>query len=452
MKATRAFQTLRAAHPVGILLLGCALAGSVIGQRDALDSTWESLPDYESSKPWKPELTIDRSTLHGKVLCGYQGWFAAEGDGSGQGWRHYKGRGKFGPESFTFDYWPDMSELSEEERYPTPFVYPDGGTAHLYSPYNKKSVERHFWWMQQYGIDGVFLQRFAGSVAHAGILKHRNRVTRNVQSGANRFGRGWAVMYDLSGSRKGEIEGIITKDWKELVDRVAVKRDPSYLHHAGKPVVAVWGVGFGDDRRYTLDECERVIRFLKNDPKYGGNTVMLGVPSTWRDLGRDAVKDKRLHDVIAMADIISPWTVGRYRTLGQVDDWNRSRTAPDLKACQKADLDYMPVIWPGFTWHNLKRDSGKEEALDKIPRLGGNFFWKQAVGAKTAGAKMLYVAMFDEVDEGTQIFKVTNTPPEPTKRFATYHGLPSDHYLWLTGEIGKMLRSPGDPTPELPKR
>ena len=57
-----------------------------------------------------------------------------------------------------------MSELSEEEKYPTPFVHADGSTAHLFSPYNKKTLERHFLGMQQYGIDGVFLQRFATSV------------------------------------------------------------------------------------------------------------------------------------------------------------------------------------------------------------------------------------------------------------------------------------------------
>jgi hypothetical protein len=51
---------------------------------------------------------------------------------------------------------------------------------------------------------------------------------------------------------------------------------------------------------------------------------------------------------------------------------------------------------------------------------------------------MVYVAMFDEVDEGTAIFKCTNDPP--VGRFATYEGLPSDFYLKTAGAAGRYLR------------
>ena len=53
---------------------------------------------------------------------------------------------------------------------------------------------------------------------------------------------------------------------------------------------------------------------------------------------------------------------------------------------------------------------------------------------------MAYVAMFDEVDEGTAIFKVSNSPPTQG-RFVTYDGLPTDWYLRLTGEGAKLIRS-----------
>lgn len=47
--------------------------------------------------------------------------------------------------------------------------------------------------------------------------------------------------------------------------------------------------------------------------------------------------------------------------------------------------------------------------------------------------------MFDEMDEGTAIFKCTNKPPLGPK-LCDYEGMPSDHYLWLTGMAGKTLR------------
>ena len=54
---------------------------------------------------------------------------------------------------------------------------------------------------------------------------------------------------------------------------------------------------------------------------------------------------------------------------------------------------------------------------------------------------MIYQAMFDEVDEGTAIFKVTNDPPVGgVNRWVTYEGLPSDFYLKLVGNATKELK------------
>ena len=70
-----------------------------------------------------------------------------------------------------------------------------------------------------------------------------------------------------------------------------------------------------------------------------------------------------------------------------------------------------------------------------------------------AGANMIYVAMFDEIDEGTAIFKVSNTPPNSDKSyFVSNGGLPSDHYLWLTGQGAKMLRNEIPLQQEIPIR
>jgi hypothetical protein len=54
---------------------------------------------------------------------------------------------------------------------------------------------------------------------------------------------------------------------------------------------------------------------------------------------------------------------------------------------------------------------------------------------------MLYVAMFDEVDEGTAVFKCVNNPPSTgNATFLTYEGLPGDYYLRLCGEGARLLR------------
>jgi hypothetical protein len=393
---------------------------------------------------------VDRTTLMGKVVCGYQGWFTTPGDSSGRGWRHYSASGPFKPGAAGIDLWPDTSELGADEKHATPFRHKDGRIAVVFSSHNRKTVLRHFQWMQQYGIDGVFLQRFGVETQDPKDLRHCNAVLSYCREGANRFGRCYALMYDLSLLPAGGTQRVI-EDWKLLVDRMHLgkdARDRAYLHHQGKPIVAIWGVGFNDGRKYTLAECERLVDFFKSDPRYGGFTVLLGVPTGWRTLDSDCVHDPALHRVASKADVISPWTPGRYRTLKGIAEHTRERWHPDLVWCRKHGKAYLPVVFPGFSWHNRH----PKEPLGEIPRLKGAFLWRQYLEAKKAGSTMIYQAMFDEMDEGTAIFKCTNDPPVGTSSFLSLEGLPTDHYLWLAGTGGKLLRSEIPATAEPPAR
>jgi hypothetical protein len=434
-----------------VLIATSCLLSLALGPASAAEPTRDEV--VARMQPYDGTSTdgVDRATLIGKVMAGYQGWFTTTTDGAGLGWQHYARRGEFRPGRCTIDLWPDVSELDDDEKFATPFRHADGTTAHVFSSHQRKTVVRHFRWMQEYGIDGVFVQRFVVETGRLASLAHCNTVLTHCREGANQHGRCYALMYDLSGLRAGGIERAID-DWKLLVDRMSLGRDDrdrAYLRHRGQPVVAVWGIGFNDGRAYTLAECDRLLEFLKNDPKYGGNTVLVGIPTGWRTLDRDSVADPALHATLLKADILSPWTIGRYDSLETVERHAKERWQPDLAWCRERGKEYLPVVFPGFSWHNLR--SGKAK-LNQIPRLKGEFLWRQYVGAKSAGATMVYQAMFDELDEGTAIFKCTSDPPVGASPFVAEKDLPSDHYLWLTGMGGKLVRGEIEVSEKLPMR
>ncbi|HEY3331396.1 MAG TPA: hypothetical protein VGK19_15305 [Capsulimonadaceae bacterium] len=384
-----------------------------------------------------PPFVVPNGSMSGKVMCGYQGWFNALGDGSGLGWRHFGDTpGKVG-----FEMWPDVSELSREERYPTSFRRADGTTAELYSAYNEKTVLRHFEWMRKYGIDGVFLQRFQSEVAPSGnprIPDHVDKVLQHVIKGAHQYGRVYGLMYDLSGLRPGNAQRIID-DWKHVVDATHLTKDGRYVRDGGKPVVVLWGLGFGGNRPPLFEDGLAIIKFLKNDPTYGGNVVMIGVPYQWRTTDTTQVPFAKMQELVEAADIVSPWAVGTRSTPEAIVEGFQTVTKPDLEWCTAHGKKYMPVLFPGFSWYNLQKCA---KPVNQIPRLGGKFLWTQYVQAKKIGATMIYQAMFDEVDEGTAIYKVTNDAPlgEGKSQFLTYEGLPSDFYLKLVGQGTRLIR------------
>ncbi|MGL4593972.1 MAG: glycoside hydrolase family 71/99-like protein [Thermoguttaceae bacterium] len=381
------------------------------------------------------------TTLTGSIMCGYQGWFTAEGDGSQSGFIHYSGsKGKFEPGNCSIDIWPDMSEMDDDEKYVTSFKNSDGSPAHVFSSQNPKTVNRHFLWMAENDIQGVYLQRFIGEVSGEPRRSRRQQVLENVRKGAENHSRTYCIMYDLSGGNGDMIPRGVIEDWKRLVSENRVTEDRTYQRHNGKPVIAIWGIGFNDNRKYTLQQCLELITFLKDDPEFGGNTVMIGVPTYWRELQRDCMPDPLLHEIAKKADIISPWAVGRFGTPEQAKNYAEKTAAADLKWCRENGKEFLPVVFPGFSWHNLMKIQEKEGKLDAIPRLKGEFLRAQLDSHIENGSTMIYQAMFDEIDEGTAVFKCTNNPPVGSSPFLTYENLPSDFYLKLLKEYALKLK------------
>jgi glycoprotein endo-alpha-1,2-mannosidase len=390
-------------------------------------------PQNKSVNNYK--IKLKSASYKGLIMAGYQGWFNAEGDGAERGWNHYRKGSQLKPGNCKFDFWPEMSEYTKQ--YKSPFSFANGDPATLYSSYDESTVDLHFKWMKEYGIDGVFVQRFVTNLKTPVSYRHNQKVLASAFKSAKKYDRVICIMYDLSGMDSGDVD-VVKEDWRKLVkqyDLLGKDRLPQYLCHNGKPLVSVWGAGFNDNRKYSLEDVNKIVDFLKNDPEYGGFSVMLGVPTHWRTLNQDTQSNKLLHTIIRKVDIVHPWFVGRYNetTYPKFKDIIHQ----DIEWCKQNKVDYVPTVFPGFSWHNMKPESPSNQ----IPRNKGEFYWQQMTGAITSGAEMIYVAMFDEIDEGTAIFKCAHNVPVGESVFVPIDKeIPPDYYLRLTGQATKMLR------------
>ncbi len=393
------------------------------------------------------------TSLNGVHVAGYQGWFDCPNDGADLGWGHwFRGGGDVhDPNSLDIDMWPDTSELGPDELCPTSFHLPSGAPAYLFSDQNPKTVARHFLWMRQYGLDGAAMQRFTIGLSKLSSPRPFDAVLRNARAGAEANRRGFFVMYDISGMNGAAALRVIESDWPHLTGGLRLTDSPSYIYDRGKPVVAVWGLGF-TDRDNTPKQAAAIIRYLKTAPVSA--TVLGGVPASWRNVSADSSwpdsrTDPGWRAVYRSLDIISPWTVGRFRDDKSANDFARLRIVPDLAETRRLGIEYMPVVFPGASWHNARFGGAKNVPLNAIPRRCGELYRRQVSNAVKAGADMLYTAMFDEVNEGTAIFKVAATKAQEP---AGADLLPldadgcrsaaSDMYLRLAGEATRALEQP----------
>ncbi len=379
----------------------------------------------EPSWPALDVQDVDNASLDGKVMFGYQGWFNHPDDDADLGWVHW---GNFyEPISSTVDMYPDLREYGLNELYDADLTFPDGRMAPVFSSYNRNSVVRHMKWVRDYNLDGVFVQRFISSADSKPKMNHKDTVTRHVMEGCELYGRVFAIMYDGIGNRVESIK----EDWMHLVDDIGVTGSERYLHHRGLPLVSLWG--YVSREEATVDQLVELIDWFKNnpEPKYRAS-LKLGVAWNWYD------QSPAWMSAFQNVEVISPWFSGS-------TDYDKGQAW-----CDQNNVDFLPVVHPGFSWYNLI--GGEKNAS---PRNGGKYFWDEVNEVVSKNAKSVYIAMFDEIDEGTAMFKLAENdqmiPQEGYWLPLDEDGfqLPSDWYLRAAGLATEVVRGYEDNHAEL---
>lgn len=384
----------------------------------------------KSNSPETPDAPGDEIDLSpsppgdvvGKVTVGYQGWFAANGDGSPinawwhwtQDWAKLPGTNNSGIKS-----WPDVREYTST--YATSFAnLGNGQPAKLFSSYNDQTINTQFLWMKQNGLDVAALQRFNPNGIEGPV---RDAITGKVKTAAELQGRKFYIMYDISGWTNMQTE--IKTDWTSKMS--AYTSSSAYAKQNGKPVICIWGFGFNDNNHpFTAAACLDVINWFKSKGCY----VIGGVPTNWRTQISDS-RPNFLNTYNAL-DMISPWMIGRIGTINEIENKFRTINMPDMAYCKTNGIDYQPCVLPGD--------------LQEHQRLHGDFMWRQFYNMKSLAVQGLYISMFDEYNEGNQIAKTAESSAyiPAGSSFVTLDedgtACSSDYYLRLSGDGAKMFK------------
>ncbi len=368
----------------------------------------------------------------GKVTVGYQGWFACPGDGAPiNGWWHWSQDMSRppSPANTTIKSWPDMREY--DRTYPTDYRdLNGGGPAALFSSWDEQTVDTHFRWMAENNCDTAALQRFN---PFGGEGATRDGMARKVRAAAERHGRKFYVMYDVTSWTA--MQSQIKEDWTAKMS--AYTSSGAYAVQNGKPVVCIWGFGFNDPGRpFEPGPCLDVVNWFKAQGCY----VIGGVPTHWRT-GQSDSRPGFL-DVYHAFHMLSPWMVGRISDVAGADHFHAHVNGPDKADCDAHGIDYQPCVIPGD--------------LQSGHRAHGDLMWRQFYNMVRLDVGGVYISMFDEYNEANQIAKTAETaaqvPAGSGLRALDEDGTScsSDYYLRLTADGGRMLKGELPLTPDRP--
>jgi hypothetical protein len=261
----------------------------------------------------------------GKVIVGYQGWFAAIGDGSpiNRYW-HWSNTWEEQPSTTNkaISAWPDVRDYTST--FPTKFGnLGNGQPATLFSSFSDQTINTQFKWMKDYGIDGAALQRFNPSGLEGPV---RDAMAAKTRIAAEANGVKFYIMYDVSGWTSMQTD--LKTDWTNKMS--ALTASPMYAKQNGKPVVCIWGFGFNDSNHaFSAAQCIDVIKWFQSKGCY----VIGGVPTNW--LKQESDSRPLFLSAYKQFDMLSPWMVGRIGNANQSDGFYSNINRADQALLQR---------------------------------------------------------------------------------------------------------------------
>ena len=398
-------------------------------------------PSPDGARSDAPDAAVSAASFTDEVFVGYQGWFAAAGDGSPLGTWYHWGHGEPGPGNVTFELYPDVRGYPAADLFEAGFAHlGNGAPATLFGSWSDGVVAKHFEWLEANGLDGVALQRFVVALKDPLHFQIRTEIATKVRAAAEQHGRLFYLTYDISGADPMTWVADIETDYADVME--ALTTSPAYAREHGKPVVCIWGFGF-PDRPGEPGESLALVQWFQARGVY----VIGGVPYWWRT-GTEVKPG--FDPVFAAVDLLQPWGVGSVRTDADVDSHFSDVVAGDVALTSSRGQAYQRVIFPGFAWSNWNGGTP-----NMIPRRAGALFWRQAYRAAQAHVSTM-IAMFDEYDEGTAIAPAAEDASMiPTDQYfltldADGQHVSSDFYLRLAGAATRMLHGQDPVQPAIP--
>ena len=390
--------------------------------------------DWVWSPPWEapytgPSREVDASTLAGKVLAGYQGWFNTPNDAADEGYVHWGV-----PGDWSIEQWPDANDYDSSELFAVPGVNTASGEqAYLFSSANDSVVDRHFQWMREHDVDGVLLQRFRPSFMYkqpdGSYAGEPQWPVVNARDAAHREGRTWAIEYDIqnggSTAERDQVIQDVKDDWEYLTDPngMDMLNDSHYQREDGKPVVAIFGLYVGSTNKYSNAQQADLINYFQSRGVY-----VVGAGRGSQTGGAEQLANVGLHDAY----------------ISWQGYWRGGDSYAADEAAMSGLTNHIPHIFPGFSWTHLRND----DTATSRDREDGNFYWRMiSDAANETNAPWYFIGMFDEYDEGTNIIPATDDPPVPDTdpdgdplTYQVSDPMPNDWWMALTGRAKQALQ------------